>query len=358
HNGTESYTRSFTEGKAVYFGGMWDHWNVPACDYNEEGIYPSRTVCKSPYTENKVMKDYVEYMEFGKHSTDLFGGVAKEFINNYDGEDPFFMYLSFMAPHDPRTMPKKFLDMYDDVEISLPNNFAEEHVFDYGIRDLRDEVLAPYPRTAEDTKNQIKEYYAMITHIDYQIGNVIEALKEKGELDNTIIIFSGDNGLALGQHGLFGKQNGYEHSIRVPLIFAGQDIPQGQTRDSYVYLLDIFPTICEMLGIDIPETVEGKSMLSAINNNDVKIREDLYFAYTDMLRSVKNDRYKLIEYRTDNLKKTQLFDIVNDADEVNDLYGDEEYQEIVGDLRDLLFKYRDLWDDKSHRLGKKYWERY
>jgi arylsulfatase A-like enzyme len=255
-------------------------------------------------------------------------------------------------------MPKKFLDMYDDVEISLPNNFAEEHVFDYGIRDLRDEVLAPYPRTAEDTKNQIKEYYAMITHIDYQIGNVIEALKEKGELDNTIIIFSGDNGLALGQHGLFGKQNGYEHSIRVPLIFAGQDIPQGQTRDSYVYLLDIFPTICEMLGIDIPETVEGKSMLSAINNNDVKIREDLYFAYTDMLRSVKNDRYKLIEYRTDNLKKTQLFDIVNDADEVNDLYGDEEYQEIVGDLRDLLFKYRDLWDDKSHRLGKKYWERY
>ncbi len=358
HNGTAAYTRSFTEGKSVFFGGMWDHWNVPACDYNAEGVYPTSNVCNAPFSSNKVTQNHAEYMKFGEHSTDIFTGRALEFLDGYEADDPFFLYVSFMAPHDPRTMPQKYLDMYDIDNISLPESYLEEHPFDFGIRDVRDEVLAPYPRTRENTLQHIKEYYAMITHLDDKVGEIIAKLEEKGELDNTIIVYSGDNGLALGKHGLFGKQNHYEHSIRVPLIFAGPDIPKGETRDTYAYLLDIYPTLCDMIGVSSPSSVEGKSMVPSIKNKDIKTRENLYFAYTDMLRSVKNERYKLIEYRTDELTKTQLFDLVNDPNELCDLFGDEKHSSTVAELRELLIKYKDDWDDTKHRMGKTFWDRY
>lgn len=358
HNGTDAYTRSFTEGKSVYFGGMGDHWNVPACDYCADYNYPTRKVCMKPHTSNKVTIGHAQYIEFGKHSTDLFAEKAVEFLQQYDSEDPFFMYVSFMAPHDPRTMPEEYLRMYDDVDVPLPENFREEHEFDYGIKNLRDESLAPYPRTKENTIQQIKEYYAMITHIDAQVGNIMKVLQEKGLAEDTIIIFSGDNGLALGRHGLFGKQNCYEHSIRVPLIYAGPGIPKGELRDTYVYLLDIYPTICELLGIDVPNSVEGISMAKAIYDPDYVVREDLYFAFRDILRSVKNDQFKLIEYRTDKVNRTQLFDLKNDPFELTNLYGMEQYSEVVEELRALLLQYRDMWDDCKHPLGKKFWERY
>ncbi len=288
HNGTDAYARSFSDGGEIFFGGMWDHWNVPAYHYDPTGEYnKTRKVCMNPSLQNKVNTNIMDHMAFGKHSTDLFGDISTEFIQNYDDDKPFFMYLSFMAPHDPRSMPSEFLQMYDVNGIEIPENFKEKHPFDFGILQCRDEVLAPYPRTEEDTKKQIAEYYAMITHLDFQVGRVLDALEEKGELDNTIIIFAGDNGLAMGQHGLFGKQNHYEHSIRVPLVFAGPNIPQNETRETYTYLLDIYPTLCDMLGIRVPVSVEGKSLLPAIKDKDKSIRDTLYFAYTDSLRAVK-----------------------------------------------------------------------
>ncbi len=358
HNGTESYTRSFSDGKSVFFGGMWDHWNVPSCDYNADGIYPEATSCIGAFQSNETTQVRVEYMQFGKHSTDIFADRAIEFLDDYKSENPFFLYVSFMAPHDPRTMPQKYIDMYNDTDINLPANFAEEHAFDYGIRDVRDEVLAPYPRTEENTLAHIKEYYAMISHLDARVGDIINKLEETGELENTIIVYSGDNGLAIGKHGLFGKQNHYEHSIRVPLIFAGPNIPQNERRDTYVYLLDIFPTLCEMLKIKPPETVEGKSMLTAIKDADVVVRENLFFAYCETLRSVKSRQYKLIEYRTENLKKTQLFDLISDPDEICDLFADDSYSEVIAELKDILMSYRASWEDTGHVMSKEFWSRY
>ena len=151
------------------------------------------------------------------------------------------MYVSLMAPHDPRTMPKEFLEMYDPEEIKLPENFLTEHPIDTGALRVRDELLAAFPREPNEIKRHIAEYYAMISHLDHAFGRLLTALQEQGKLDNTIIVFAGDNGLALGQHGLMGKQNLYDHSVRVPLIFAGPGIPEGEQRNSPVYLLDIFP---------------------------------------------------------------------------------------------------------------------
>ncbi len=360
HNGSASYARSFTDGGEIMFGGMGDHWNVPCYSFDPEGKYRETKFVKTPFSSNEVTMRQCDHITCGKHSSELFADATISFIERYDDSRPFFIYLSFMAPHDPRTMPEKFLDMYRNGKVSLPPNFRDEHEFDYGIRDIRDEVLAPYPRTGDDTRRQLAEYYAMITHLDNEIGRVVSALKKKGEYDNTIFILAGDNGLALGQHGLFGKQSCYEHSVRVPLVFAGPGIPKGERSDSFCYLLDIYPTICELLGIGIPATVEGKSLAGVMNGKKKSEREILYFAYTENIRAVKNRRYKLIEYvgtEKTPCRKTQLFDLQNDPWEKTNLADNDSCSAVIGELRKEMLRLRDEWDDMKNPLGRKFWDR-
>jgi arylsulfatase A-like enzyme len=184
-------------------------------------------------------------------------------------------------------------------------------------------------------------------------------LTRKGLLDNTLIIFSGDNGLALGQHGLMGKQSNYEHSLRVPLIFAGPGIPQNKTCDAYTYLFDIYPTVCDLVGVETPASVEGISLWPAIMDPKIRIRPSLYFAYADLVRSVKDGRYKLIEYRSPaGLIRTQLFDLWEDPLEKFSLAGQAEFSEIETNLRAELFRHRDAWDDMLHPRGQEFWSRF
>ncbi|MBA7695653.1 hypothetical protein ES703_104285 [subsurface metagenome] len=233
----------------------------------------------------------------------------------------------------------------------------ENHPFDNGDLKIRDEMLAPFPRTRVDTLRQIAEYYAMITHLDANLGRVLDALEEKGVLENTIIVFAGDNGLAVGQHGLFGKQNCYEHSVRVPLIFAGPSIPKNTRSDALVYLLDIFPTLCDMIEIKIPASVEGKSLVSAINDPNVKVRKSLYFAYTRCQRAIKSQQYKLIEYVVNRrLKNIQLFNLKEDPLELNNLAANPEFNDKIEELHEEMFRLRDEWSDNNSRWGIKFWK--
>lgn len=357
HNGTASYNRSFSDGDHIFFGGMWDHWNVPLCNYDPTGTYDNIiNVTPDFFHSNHPMQTHCDRFSMGRHSSEVLSGTAISFIENYRCDDPFLLYVSFLAPHDPRTMPKSFREMYDPDSTRLPENFMEEHMFNYGARQIRDEQLASYPRTETEIKRHIAEYYSMITHLDYEIGRIIEALEKSGHADNTIIVLAGDNGLAVGQHGLMGKQSLYEHSIRVPLLFSGPGIPKGLKLDQYAYLFDIYPTLCDLAGVETPDSVEGKSLLPILHQPDMKLRETLYFAYRDLIRSVKNDRYKLIEY-TGSVRETQLFDLENDPIELNNLYGQKEYDAIVHSLRNELMRSRDDWDDMQHPLGKTFWEK-
>lgn len=358
HNGHASFSRSFSDGTAIFFGGMWDHWNVPLSHYDPTGTYDN----KIPFTQNfmrnnKTSPVNCDYYSAGKHSTELFSEAAIDFIRQYDFEDPFLMYISYLAPHDPRTMPRRFADMYDPKQITLPANFKKEHPFNYGAKQIRDEQLASYPRTEEEIKQHIADYYAMITHLDDAIGRVLEALEKSGQADNTIIILAGDNGLAVGQHGLMGKQSHYEHSIRVPLLISGPGVPKNLQLQQYIYLMDVFPTLCELAGIGTPSSVEGKSYVPVMRNPELHLRDSLYFAYADLIRSVKKDHYKLIEY-TGNVRETQLFDLEADPDEIENLYGLEQYEPVVQKMREELFRCRDVWEDQVHPLGTTYWSKY
>jgi arylsulfatase A-like enzyme len=236
--------------------------------------------------------------------------------------------------------PKKYKEMYNPKNIPVPENFMPEHPFDNGEMKIRDEKLAPWPRTPEIIQQHIADYYGMITHLDDEIGRILETLEETGRANNTIIVFAGDNGLAVGQHGLMGKQNLYDHSIRVPLIFTGPGIPKGKKSDALCYLLDIFPTLCELTSLPIPETVEGRNLMPVIRGEEQKLRDNLFFAYKDIQRAVRDDRHKLIEYSVEDVRTTQLFDLDNDPWEVNDLSTDPSYSSHLVRLREELARWQ------------------
>lgn len=354
HNGKRSYARSFSTGDNIFFGGMADHWNVPAYHFDPTGEYKARPYIADPLHSSTVELRDCEYIEAGKHSTDLFAETSVRFIENRDQTRPFLMYVSLMAPHDPRTMPEKFRTMYNPDDIELPPNFQPGHPFDNGALKTRDELLAEFPRNPDEVRRHIAEYYGMISHLDDALGQIVRALRESGELENTIIVMAGDNGLALGQHGLMGKQNLYDHSVRVPLIFAGPGVPQGQLCDSPVYLLDIFPTLCDLTGADIPDSVEGNSLLPCFETSEAGSREWLYLAYRDNMRSVTNGRMKLIEYACG---RTQLFDLSVDSYEMNNLADLDSSQSVISQMRCEMIRLKTEWDDEQNPFGQEFWSK-
>ena len=269
---------------------------------------------------------------------------AIKFLRDHDGGKPFFMYLAPPVPHDPRLAPPEFVKLYDPAKITLSKNFMPEHAFDNGELKIRDEQLAAYPRTAEEMRRHLADYYATISHLDHEIGRILDAVKERGWADNTIIIYSSDQGLAVGgRHGLMGKQNLYEH-VKPPLIFAGPGIPQGQS-DALVYLYDLFPTICDLAGAETPSVAEGRSLLPVVTGRQARVRDCLLGAYRDCQRMVRDERWKLIEYNAGGTRNTQLFDLRNDLDELHNRAGDPEHAEHLKRLRSLLVKAQKEFDD-------------
>ena len=352
HNERASFARSFSHGGEIFFGGMDDHWNVPAYNFDASGRY--ETICpvvKTPFENNDVAYRSCDHIHAGRHSTDLFVDAATNFLEGRRGERPFLAYVSLMAPHDPRTMPRRFLDIYDPDAIQLPANFAQRHPFDNGALRIRDELLAAFPREPAEIRRHIAEYYAMISHLDDGLGRLMAVLDGRKLLDETIVVFAGDNGLALGQHGLMGKQNLYEHSVRVPLIFAGSGIRAGAQREDLVYLLDIFPTLCGLADIPVPATVEGLSLAPQLRGTAGASRDLLYLAYESCMRGVSDGRHKLIEYAGG---ETQLFDLLEDPSEVDNLACREPAR--VDSMRTVLAQLRDRWDDRAHPKGARFWD--
>lgn len=357
HNGCPGYARSFTQGEKIFFGGMWDHWNVPTCRYDPTGKYDNViNFVVDFYSDNHHHQQHCDEFDPGRHSSTLLTDSAIELLKKNAGkEKPFFMYLAYLAPHDPRTMPDEFREMYDAEKITLPPNFQEIIDTNYPLMVHRDEHLAAYPRQKDEIKRHIAEYYAMITHLDHEIGRLLDALDESGEAENTIIVFTGDNGLAVGQHGWLGKEDIYEHGVRVPLIMAGPGIAQNERNDAYVYLYDIFPTLCEKLGIEIPSSVDGKSFASLLDGcHGDSFRDELYLIFDKFVRGVKDDRYKLIEYRNGDKHEdrwTFLYDIRNDPWEKENLAVCPEYKEKIKEMRDKMIKHSTEWEEQKHPWG-------
>ncbi|MGA0028910.1 MAG: sulfatase-like hydrolase/transferase [Opitutales bacterium] len=257
----------------------------------------------------------------------------KEHAARRDGA-PFYAYLAPPVPHDPRSAEPRFHAMYDASKMTLSPAFLPVHPWDNGEMTVRDERLAPWPRTPDDTRRQTADYFACVTGLDHHVGRIFAALRETGQWENTVVVFSGDNGLSLGEHGLFGKQNLYERGgMHVPLVIAGPGIPHGRT-EAFAYLMDLFPTFAKLADAKLPEGVEGQDLLPVIRGEKPSVRPVAYLGYRDCMRSISDGRWKLIRYPL--VDRTQLFDLSADPYELTNLAGRPEQADREKALLDLL----------------------
>lgn len=346
-------------GYDTYFTGKW-HVNIPPEEvFHHVGSVRGGMPGDVPEMYNRPLDendwDWTPwdttmggYWEGGTHWSEVVANETMEFLDHSSRTGkPFFMYVAFNAPHDPRQSPKKYVDMYPLERIALPDNFLPEYPYKDEIGcspSLRDEKLAPFPRTEYAVKVHRQEYYAIISHMDDQISRILKKLEESGQADNTYIFFSADHGLAVGHHGFMGKQNMYEHSMRPPMIVAGPGIPGGRHLDMPVYLQDIMPTVIEYAGGKVPSYVEFNSLKPLLEGKQtVSSYPEIYGAYMDVQRMIRVDDFKLIVYPRAGV--VRLYNLATDPGEARDLALLPEYRERILSMFSRLQAQQDLMGD-------------
>lgn len=252
---------------------------------------------------------------------------------------PFFIYFGFSHPHDTRDGKPELLAKYgatnhtdkrslppaNPKQPPLPPNYLPAHPFDHGHPRLRDEteVSGVWGNRDERTiRNELGREFACSENIDTQLGRVLDKLEAMGELDNTYIIYTADHGMAIGRHGLQGKQNLYQHTWRVPFIAKGPGIRPGSRAEGNIYLYDLLATFCDLAGIPAPETNEGLSFKPILTGARKTMRDTLYGVYNGGtkpgMRCVRKGDWKLIQYDVLNgrVRETQLFNLAENPEEL------------------------------------------
>lgn len=319
HNGDAALKRAFPEARAVFRGGMCDHFQVPLCDVVDGEIVRKRRPAG--------------------HSTEHFCDATIDFLRRHvargDGQ-PFFSYLPLTAPHDPRDPPRRWLERLADLPApALPKNFRGQHGLNLGrmTMTVRDENLLGWPRDPGQLREQLTEYRALVAHLDEQVGRVLAALDELGVRDDTLVVFTADHGLALGSHGLLGKQSLYEHSMRSPCILSGPGVPVGE-RDGLAYLYDLTATVLESAGVQ-GARLDGRSVWPMVRDG-APGRSDLVQLYAKTQRAIRLGDHKLIRYP--RIDRTVLYDVAADPHELVDLAGRAEFAAKRRQLEALLQK--------------------
>lgn len=320
-------------GYETYFTGKWHVRLKPADLFDHvghvRGGMPKQT--KEGYNRPKPGNDWTPwdpskggFWEGGKHWSEVVGDDAVGFLNQAKAsEKPFFMYIAFNAPHDPRQSPKEFVDQYPADQIRVPKNFLSKYPFQDEIGcgpGLRDARLAPFPRTEGAVQVHRQEYYAIITHMDREIGRILKALDETGKGDSTYVFFTADHGLACGHHGLMGKQNMYEHSMRVPFFVRGPGVKSGSSSKANIYLQDVMATSLDIAGTGKQDHVAFQSVMPIIGGQRTDQYKSVYGGYKQLQRMVIQDDWKLIMYPTVNAKR--LYHLADDPLEMKDLAND------------------------------------
>lgn len=352
HNGRYWLEKGFDQVKAGFLGGMWKHYGVPVQDYNKQDGWSDKY---------KLPKQF---------SSELFANSAIDFIEQQNKDNPFLVYLSFTAPHDPRTAPNSYHEEYKTRPITMPKNVMPEHPFPIADMNIRSERNVPFPRTPEIVEKEIRDYYAMVSATDYQIGRVLKQLEESGLADNTIVIFTSDNGLSLGQHGLMAKQTIYEHSVKIPMIIKGPGVPKGAATDAYAYLHDVFPTLVDFTQGDMPKSIESKSLLPIIKGESDSVRDSMFYTYNAWRfesekyyktgnpfgshRAIRQGDFKLIVSNKDDVTTEQLFNLKQDPWELNNLVHLPEFKSKRDQMFVLLKQKMDQHRDPSKRDYKQF----
>ncbi|RKR14308.1 arylsulfatase A-like enzyme [Maribacter vaceletii] len=339
-------------------GDAWEHDDmvktfkeIKGTNIKPASVMPvgyNRPLSKNDTSWSPTDKKFGGFWKGGKHWSEVLKDDAISFIDKAEKKDnPFFMYLAFNAPHDPRQAPQEFLDKYPLDNISIPESWMPEYTYkdDMGCgHNLRDEALAPFPRTEYATKTHIQEYYALITHLDVQIGKILDRLEATGKMDNTYIIFTADHGLAAGRHGLIGKQSQFDHSIRAPFMITGPNVPKNKKIDADIYLQDAMATAIDLGGVKKPDYVFFNSIMDLVTGKQSKSNYNaIYNGYVDLQRMIRKDGFKLIIYP--KIEKVLLYDLEKDPEEITNLADEASYKEKVDTLfKELIVMQKELND--------------
>jgi arylsulfatase A-like enzyme len=266
---------------------------------------------------------------------------------------PFLIHFGFSHPHDERDGTPELLAKYgavnhtdrsappprNDKQPALPPNYLAAHPFDHGHPNLRDEVAVSGVWEGRDEatiRNELGREFACSENIDIQIGRVLAKLESLGELKNTYIFYTSDHGMAIGRHGLQGKQNLYQHTWRVPFVVKGPGVRPGMRVEGNIYLLDVLATLCDVAGISVPVSNEGISFRPVLEGRQARMRDVLYGAYSGGtkpgMRCVKQGDWKLIQYDVmdGNVRETQLFNLADNPHEYVKEHHDPKIRALTG----------------------------
>ncbi|HUY31740.1 MAG TPA: sulfatase-like hydrolase/transferase [Pirellulales bacterium] len=266
---------------------------------------------------------------------------------------PFLIYFGFSHPHDTRDGKPELLAKYGAVNHAdknslppanakqpvLPVNYLPAHPFHHGYPGLRDEVAVSgvwEHRDERTIRNELGRYFACGENIDIQIGRVLDKLRTMGELENTYIFYTADHGIAIGRHGLQGKQNLYEHTWRVPFIVKGPGIKPGSRVKGNIYLLDVLATLCDLTGVKPPDSNEGISFRPVLEGKRQTVRDVLYGVFNGGtkpgMRCVKQGDWKLIKYDVldGQVRETQLFNLAENPHEFVEQHHDAKVVTLTG----------------------------
>jgi arylsulfatase A-like enzyme len=345
HTSGRPTTRGYDESLGLFAGGgraeagALDHAGRKVTGYvgwvfqNDDGrLFPEQGIGLTPDISTRLADAAIEFLK-------------------RKSQQPFFLHVNFTAPHDPLLIPPGYQGKYDPNRMPLPPNFLPRHPFDHGNFSGRDEQLFAWPRTPEEVRREIAAYYAVISHMDEQIGRILAALRSTGQAERTIVIFTSDQGIALGSHGLRGKQNMYEHTVAAPLIVRGPGIPKSVRRSTQCYLRDLYPTVCDLAGIEIPKSVQGRSLLGVVRGQAETLYPEVFGYFTDVQRMIRTDRWKLIYYP--QIGRRQLFDVIADPQEQHDLSEAAPHVAVRDGLCSKLAAWQDDVKDPAPRAASK-----
>ena len=314
HNDQRPVHHGFDHMRNVFCGGMHDYSSIPVVQHAEDRPRELRGNPTEIFTDGAL-------------------GLLKGTL-----QEPYALFVCYTAPHDPRTPPPAYEAMFPPESVSLPPNFRAEPTFDPGILANRDETLLPRPLDPGAIKRECGRYYGLISHMDSQLALLVEHLEDQGQLDRTAVFVTAGTGLCLGAHGLLGKQVMYDDAVKVPLIVRGPGIRPGLTSHALVHLMDLMPTMCDVAGIQIPSSVQGRTLTPIMAGRRRAHRSAVFGYYRDLFRMVRTGHHKLIHHLKTG--RHELFDLEADPHEMNDLSESGTHAPVLTALRAELDRWR------------------
>jgi len=308
---------------------LFDYW---ACDKGTQPNY-----------------ELIDQYGYYQHHTDRVNRDVAQFLDNYAGrEKPFCLSVSFKAPHVQDGDPRQFIThsrydkYYQDVVIPQSELCDDKYwnMFPDFFKEPNEARNRWYLRfaTPEMYQRSVKNYYRLITQVDDMVGDMMHQLKRLGVDKNTIIIFMGDNGFFLGEHGLAGKWFIYDASIRVPLFIYDPTAPadrRGKKVSSMVLNIDVAPTILSLAGLPAPKSMQGRNLMETLQPNVSNWRQDFFYEHPfqhpalPKSEGVVSDKYKYVIYYEQKPVYEEFFDLQNDPNEIRNLINDKKYKPII-----------------------------